>query len=395
MQELMIIKDILRVIYSPVKAFESIVKKPDVKGPFIILALILVCVAIEQYVFASKILLVKGRMPENDEWTEPIASPSWIWSSNGNISFTDASYVIGNYSVKSTVLNNASVWMKITNIGTLNCFGDEGYKSMSFWMNWAHQSRTFPSNSTLRLFSTDESRYFVLDISEFISESSGNWSIPTLGVAIGPDNQDWSPINSPSWENITGLEFMLNWSDKANLTMNIDDLYFVKKPFSFFTTKSLGDHITVYLISTVIGFFLTWIVYVGSFFVVSAGSQQRMGSWRTLFIVTGYTFASAIVGILFRAILLSSLPALNLPISSYPAITSDDAIRASVAEYAWYPHIAYLLTLIPILGIDIWIVALCAVSTRALGGLSWKKAAVFAVFAYFIKFFLFGPRSMI
>jgi len=393
----MIAKDILRVIYSPVKAFESIVKKPDVTGPFIILALILISAAVEQYVFASKIFLAT-RNPENDEWTESISS-SWNWSSNGIILIDNVTWLIGNYSVRSTVLNDTSVRMKITNIGTLNCVGDEGYKSLSFWINWTHQLRMSPSDFTLKLFSMSDSRYFELDSTDLISKSRiGNWSIPLPGIAVGPDSQGWVFVNvtSLNWETITGLEFTLKWSNKANLTMNIDDLYFVKKSFSFLTTESLGNYIAFSLMSTVIGFFLTWIVYVGSFFIVSLGAHQRIGSWRALFVVIGYAFAIAIPGILVRAILYSTFPALSFPISSWLPSTSDDYIRAGVIiEHYWYPNIVYQYSPFANLILDIWIVVLCAVSIRALGELSWKRAAVFTAFAYFIKFFLFGLGSMI
>jgi len=391
----MIIKDILRVIYSPIKAFESIVKKPDIKGPFIILALILVCVAIEQYVFASKILLAT-RTPENEQWTESLAS-SWSWTSNGIISLDNITHVIGNYSVRSIVSNGTSIRLKITKIGTLNCVGDEGYKRLSFWMNWTHQLRSFPSNSKLRLFSTNESQYFELNMVDLIPKSSGEWGFP-IEAAVGSDTQigsweTWDSVNSPNWENITGIEFILEWSssDRANLTMNIDDLYFVKKPFSFLTTKSSSDYIVFALISTVIGFFLTWIVYVGSFFVIFSGSHQKISSWRALFIVLGYAFAIAIGGVLIRAILYSGLPALSFPLRSWPPSTGADSLRASaLTARFWYSSVVYPLTLFVNIGLDVWIVALCAVSMRALGGLSWKKAAIFAAFAYFIKFFLFG-----
>lgn len=389
----MIVKDILKVIYSPVKAFDSIVKKPDIRGPLIILTLILVSAAIEHYVLASKVLLAT-RTPKNDEWTEPKISPSWDWTSNGIISFDNATttYVIGNYSVKSIVSNDTSIWMKITNIGTLNCLEDEGYRKLSFWISWTHPLRTFPSNFTLKLLSTNENQYFELNATDLISKFSGNWSIPILGITVGSNSQeDWNPVYSPSWENITGLELVLKWADKTNLTMNIDDLYFVKESFSFLSTRSWGDYIVFALINTVIGFFFTWIIYMGSLFVVFGMFHQKVGSWRALFTMIGYAFAIAIVGVLVRAILYLNLPALSFPLSSWPPSTYDDSIRASLLEeHFWFPNIVYPLSLIASLGLDIWIVVLCAVSMHALGGISWKKAALFAAFAYLIKFFLFG-----
>jgi hypothetical protein len=392
-EELMIVKDILKVIYSPVKAFESIAKKPDIKGPFIILALILVSATIEQTVLSSKILLA-NRMPENDQWTESIS----LWSSNGLIALDNSAYVTGNYSVESTVTNGTKIWMRISNIGTINCTEDDSYKQISFWTYWSHQSNATPINSTLKLFSTNESRYFELNLNESISKSSGDWSTPLPAVVVGQNNPDWNSISSPSWENITGIEFKLEWSSQnaANLTMRIDDLCFVGKPVSFLSTSFLGNYIVFSLFNTVIGFFLTWMVYIMSFFVISGIIHQKMGSWRMLIIATGYSFAIAIVGVLVRAMLYLSLPAVSFPLSSWPPSSSDDIGRVNMLEANfWGTHIAYPLSLVTNLVLDIWIIALCAVALRALGELSWKKAVIFAAIAYLIKIFLFPIGSMV
>ena len=195
---------------------------------------------------------------------------------------------------------------------------------------------------------------------------------------------------------------MLKWTERANLTMNIDDLYFVKKPFPFLTSESFGNYITYALatiaINTAIVFFLTWITYVGSFYIISSISHQKIGSWRQLFTVIGYVFIIAIFGVLVRVILFLSLPGLSFPLSSWPPLTTDDSIRAGVAmQGLLYPNTVYRLTFLasPNPGvdewvIDLWIAALCAVSMRVVSGLSWRRAAMFAGVAFFIKLFLFG-----
>lgn len=53
----MIERQIFKVLYSPVKAFEEIVENPDIKGPFLIFALTLLATAGMQYVSASKMFL--------------------------------------------------------------------------------------------------------------------------------------------------------------------------------------------------------------------------------------------------------------------------------------------------------------------------------------------------
>ena len=53
----MIVQDIFRVLYSPLKAFEEIAKTPKVKGPLLILLITLLAYAGASYISSSKILL--------------------------------------------------------------------------------------------------------------------------------------------------------------------------------------------------------------------------------------------------------------------------------------------------------------------------------------------------
>jgi len=50
-------RQVLRVLYSPVRAFEEIAKTPSFKGPLLIFALIMITTAGAQYISASKIFL--------------------------------------------------------------------------------------------------------------------------------------------------------------------------------------------------------------------------------------------------------------------------------------------------------------------------------------------------
>lgn len=53
----MILQEIFRVLYSPLKAFEEIAKAPKAKGPLVILLITILASASAQYVSSSKILL--------------------------------------------------------------------------------------------------------------------------------------------------------------------------------------------------------------------------------------------------------------------------------------------------------------------------------------------------
>ena len=50
-------RQVLRVLYSPVRAFEEIAKTPSFKGPLLIFALVMITTAGAQYISASKIFL--------------------------------------------------------------------------------------------------------------------------------------------------------------------------------------------------------------------------------------------------------------------------------------------------------------------------------------------------
>ncbi len=65
----MVVKEALKVLYSPLKAFEEIVKKPTVKGPLLVLALTLLATAVLQSIVASKYSRL-AETPDNDDWTE-------------------------------------------------------------------------------------------------------------------------------------------------------------------------------------------------------------------------------------------------------------------------------------------------------------------------------------
>ena len=225
--EKLFVHDVFKTLYSPIKAFEQIVKKPDVKGPLLILALVLVLTTVSQYTSASKIF-DEEPMTDRDEWTE---STVWTlhWASNGETT-READMVVGNYSIASNITNSTHLWMNLTDIGSVNCSRNAGYERLSFWIKWKSSNIVFADlNATLRLFSNNGDDYFKLDFVETLSNLSDEWS--EVKVDIGPESESyegWEHMGSPDWEKVTGVEFALAWSVPANLTMKIDDLYFAK-----------------------------------------------------------------------------------------------------------------------------------------------------------------------
>jgi len=383
---------VLEVIYSPVKAFKKIVKNHSIKGPLIILLLILLATAGAQYVIASKWILETGT-PEGDDWTESTS----LWAPEGEVSIDGADKFVGNFSVMSSVTIDTRVWMKLTGIGPFDCLSDEGYKGLSFRIKWIHQNGTFPSsNATLRLFSGDESRYFTLDLINLINVSN-MWA--NLTVNVGSSNQDWSSANSPDWGNITGLEFELAWlaSEAANLTMKIDDLYFgMHVPFltmNIFTSWFVNS-LTNTAFNTAFYFFVEWSLYAILLLLTIKLSRSEAGPWSVLFIVIGYTFSIRIIRVLVDTFLVSTLPSLVFPLKAWNPIAGEEKLSnmlwVDIQQASWYPTLAYNLRFFLLFAVHAWAIALFAIAIHFLREFAWKKAASISITAYLIHIFIMG-----
>ena len=368
----MVVHEVLKVLYSPVKAFEEIVKKPSVKGPLLVLALTLLATAVLRSVVASKQFVLTGSpeyfiltgMSDNDNWTESAS----LWTSNGVPSVDGADRVVGNYSVKAFVVNDTYIWMNITDIGQFNCSGETGYKALAFRIKWIHQNETVPSsNATLRLFSNNENGYFELNLINLIN-SSDTWA--NLTVEVGSENPNWTSPNSPDWGNITGLEFRLTWltSDAANLTMKIDDLHFGKY-VSVLTAAASSVIISSALYGTFV-FFFDWAMYGVFLLMLVTMFRGKTDSLTRFFVVIGHVFIVTTVYILVIALLFSTLP-------QGPAETIQEKWASNwVFQFGSYLDFTF----------KAWMAVLFAIAIRFFSQLTWKKAAVVSAIASILVF---------
>jgi len=396
-------REVFRVLYSPFKAFKEIVTKPDVKGPILILVLILVTTTAAQYVFASKLSIEtyfhygnkQAAPPGTANWTESTAH----WNSNGNISINDIDRIDGNFSIQSLVFNDTFISMNITDIGQFNCLEETGYKALSFRIKWIHQDGKFPSfNTTLRLFSLGGSYYF-RNLSDLISNSIDTWANRTVNVGLEASSE-WLEMNSPSWENITGLEFEMSWlaSDIGNLTMRIDDLFFGKYT-SLLATDIYSSTILPSIIDGVFIFFFNWAIFAGVLMICTATLREKVGPWKTFFVVMGYIFSVTIVYIIVRAVLISALPELRLQYEVWktwdPKATeaemriASEIVNHQIQKY-WAQSWIYQFGSYFIFAVDAWTVALSLIAIRTLREISWKKALAIALLGYVVYFFLRG-----
>lgn len=357
------------MLYSPVKAFEEIVKNPSIKGPLLVLVLTLLATAVLYSVVASKQFFLLPEAPDNDNWTESAS----FWTSNGVPSVDGADRVVGNYSVKSFVANDTYIWMNITDIGQFNCSGETGYEALFFRIKWIHQNETFPSsNATLRLFSNNKDGYFELNLINLIN-SSDTWANVT--VKVGSENPNWTSPNSPDWENITGLEFKLSWltSDAANLTMKIDDSYFGKYVSGL--TAAASSVIIISSRDAAIAFFLNWAIYGVFLLMFTVMFRGKTGSLTRFFVVIGHVFIVTAVYILVVALLFSTLPQVTAE------TFQEKWVSNWVLQFGYYLDFAF----------KAWMAVLFAIAIRFFSQLTWRKAAVVSAIASIIGFFFTLP----
>ena len=379
------VREIFRVLYSPLEAFKEIVKKPDVKGPMLILLITVLVTAGAQYISASKTFF-ENPTPEADSWTESTS----LWISNG-VLLNDSDRIVGNYSVNSFSSNDTCIWMKLTEIGPFDCSEDSGYRGLSFRIKWIHQNEKPPSSiATLQLFSYEENRYFRCDLSNNLTSSSNEWA--NLTVNVGP-GQGWVSVNSPDWKNITGLEFRLAWlhSDAANLTMKIDDLYFGE-----YVSPLASGFFTGWLVSSLMGsatdFIVRWILYAGLLLLTIKIFGGETGSWSVLFNVVGYVFAVTMVYIAIDALIINMLPSLSFPLKAWSPVAGEEEIGLAlwnqIIQDNWGTTLVYNLRYYLPFTVHAWTAALGTIALHFAREFTWKKAAAISVMAYIMLILL-------
>jgi hypothetical protein len=367
----LVVREVFEVLYSPVNAFRKIIEKPYFKGVLLVLLLVIVSSVAVQYIVSSKRLL-EGRTPESDDWTEALMNQH-IWTSNGSLSPDVTDYQIGNSSISSSVLESTSIWLKLTGIDSINCSEGSDYTELFFWINWTNAVESFPSSGTLRLFSGSEDSYFEKGLTSLLAPS-GEWTNATLNV--GPD-QGWASNNSPDWQNITEIEFNLVWSDSANITLNIDGLF-----FRTFATSIERGTFYVEIISVILQVGMNWIIWAALLIIVAKLFHEDLGQWNVFFIIIGYVFMATVISDIMTVILASPLPNLTYLFDSTSGFYYPRNFELWLSNWA-YP----VLTLLIWIGYA-WRTALSAIVIRLMKNTTWGKALTISVIAFAVRFAL-------
>jgi len=353
------VKWVFSVLYSPMRTFEEIVGNPTVKGPILILLIMLPILLGGQYVGGTKFFL-ETPAPKDDFWTEKSNTTLFLWSSNGNVTFDSGDFIAGNYSVSASLVNSSVIWMRLTGIGSLNC-SEEEYSRLSFRMKWLNEANVPPSDATLQLFSfSNESRRFDLDISDVIANRTDVWA--NVSVNLASDGWMEMPQSSPSWANVTGIGFLFSWANATNLTLKIDDLFFGKYE-SISSSTTFGTQLLYSLIRGGVNFLLEWVILSGVVLLSLKSFSDWKGLWKNLLSILGYVYSASIVYLGALVLLFFVLPPIFLPYHSTYFEYLD------IYQRSWGTQISIL----SLLSYG-WITVLCTIALKKIHELSWNMA---------------------
>lgn len=348
-----------RTLYSPVKAFEEIVKKPSIRGPILILLITLPLTFAGQYTSGIKFFL-EVPTPEDDSWTEsPNGSGAISWSSNGNLTFDGGDSVVGNYSVSVFFTNSSPTWAQLTNIGSFNC-SKEGYSRLFLRIKLVNAANTALAGANLQLFSfSNESKAFNVDIMDSLTDIADNWA----NVSVDLATDDWTEMNSPSWTDITGLRLQLTWAEPVTMFLKIDDLFFGKfSPVAF--SDSLALQATYWIMHSVFDFLLKWLILSAIVFLALKSFSHWKGVWKETLSISGYVFSALIVYQIALALVFLVLPPIYIPSN----VTYTEYL--DIYQNSWGLPISIL----SLLQYG-WTTVLCAIGVRKMVlEISWSKA---------------------
>ena len=372
--------EIIKVIYSPFKAFREIIQNPKYIGPIMVMILFIAAYTGYSYVATSKLY---------DEQTLPIASKGDEWTENGALWTSNASFVTesddclsggwyGNKSIEFSIVNDAQIWMQLNPAEPVNCSGPEGYKEMSFRIKMIYPNTTEPDNARLYLFS-GQVEYFHYDLTEqFVSFNENVWN--NLTVTIGPESEWLEKSVNADWSNVTSLGFKFLWSKDADLTVRIDGLFFrgVFKP--------IIENVAMYAFNFSVGAFMQftikWVILSGLLYIMIKAFGAKT-AWRPLLILVGFALITMFIQAAINAVAFSTLPRIYRPFELFGGVEGEFEIAYNnFLEEIWLVDQIYRYVQIAVL---VWTVALCGIATRELAEFSWTKSFLVAIVAYFVS----------
>jgi len=382
-----VVKDLLRIIYAPHKAFKDIIKTPSYLGPMILLIIFVLPQLGSSYIAGSR-TYIEQTMPtgdRGDEWTanalDWTATPGVVVSNNTVDFINSTTLYYDTTSIEFAASDLSLISLESpTFSNSVNC-GPEGFKNVSLRVKLISLDTT-PESASLTLFSLADSS-FTYDITNEIADTANIWSNLTLTVGSG----DWEHNgNEAVWENITGLKLEFSWSKNSSINILVDGLFFrgiFKGTIELFGVPYFANS----AINAITTFIFEWFLLTGFMYLLIKGLKSEV-LWKPLLIAVGFSLITLVV----QAILLMAVSAF-LPDIYYPF-----EVRAGVpGEF----EVAYQLFLDKILFFNnvggviqivvyAWTVALGTFIAKTLTKLGWMKSFLVSGASLLLTVFLMG-----
>lgn len=374
------LKQILKTVYAPHKAFKEIIQNPKYLGPLLIMVMLVIANVAFTYAATTK-TIVEHSIPTGeklDEWTEN----STLWTSTPNAAISESNDSMtggyfGNASIAFSVTNATQVWAELDNIGPVNCSSPDEYTKLSFRAKWT-SPQTQPANMTIKLFSNSSSDYF--SYSPTVNALNLTYNIWN-NLTIQLNNADWSNSTpNANWTKITGFRLELTWNENSNITLLVDGLFF-HGPFSSLFENAGSLYLVNYAILGFMQFIVTWVVLTGLVYIITKAFGGKL-VWKPLLILIGFTLVTMFAQALVNAIAYAALPNMRYPFELLVGVKGEaQPIVDSMNSQTWV--VAYVQRFMQI-AVWIWTIALTTLAVRLLATISWFKSATIAAIAYFV-----------
>lgn len=373
------LKQILKTLYAPNKAFKEIIENPKYLGPLLIMVLVIAANVAFVYVAASK-TYIEHSMPtgeKRDEWTEN----STLWVSNGARSESsdciNGSY-FGDRSIEFLVTDAAQVWAELDNIGPVNCSNPDGYTQLSLRTKWT-SPETKPAHMTITLYSNSTSNYFSYDPPmDSLNLTQGIWNNLTVQL----DTPAWTRSgNSSDWGNITGFKLELTWNSNSSITLLVDGLFFFQGSFTSLFENAGSFYMINYGVTGFMQFVVTWVLLSGLAYLLTRALGGKL-VWKPLLVLIGFALITMFVQTVINTVAYASLPNIHYPFGLLVGVQGEEQAAAdTINAQTWV--VANVQRFMQI-AVWIWIIALTALAVRLLAAISWFKCAAIGAIAYFV-----------
>lgn len=374
---------LLKVLYSPRKTLQEVVKEPKYIAPLLIMILLIAANVVSAYAALSK-EYYEQILPNGtnfDEWTEN----STFWTSNANITLSNDAIngtYYGNYSIAFSIQNSSQVWMNLTGIGTVDCSVPNGFNVSSFRTKWTSPVPTIES-VTIQMFSFNSSSdYFTSDLTEAFSNSTYNiWNNVTVPLAT----PGWVSVgHNADWGNITGLQLQFNLSANSNATLLIDGLFF-HGPFESILQTAGAAYLINYAVLGAFQFAVTWVLLSGLIYLLIKALKGKI-TWKPMLIAVGLILMTMFIGALITGISYSTLPTLRFPFELFGGVQGEgDAATKMISDQS---YLVVQVSNIVQLVVWAWTAALAALAVRVVGEQSWAKSVMVGMVAYAVTIIL-------